>query len=379
MAGQPSMQEKQKATPIPGFRAGREERVTSRAWLGSRTALLGATVIVGTAAAGPWNASARGQAASPRVTLLDQRAPGLFDSTTQPLRGLEVRYRLDARVLLPLGFGAVPLWSRPDVGWVDASYRDRATDDGAVVRGYELFASSRPERARGLNRLGFFREALRLTGDGVEWTAYFGTMSASGEKSYSEATKAVEPGQPHVYDVTDGLAAPLLAQASIFNVPTEARAATASELYAILRPHLGQPRRTPSATGSPARPLPALAFLGALQASLARAADSAAPLKAKGLRVGFVHNGIVKQLEISGIRRDPRRAGAVAGSGFVRNANDVYSLDYRITSSEGTDGTFKIWGELPSSRPDLPGGPIAPLAWEFQPRSFLRIYAERMR
>jgi hypothetical protein len=164
----------------------------------------------------------------------------------------------------------------------------------------------------------------------------------------------------------------------MFRVGVETPAATASELYAILRPRLGEPRRTPSADSSPGRPLPPLAFLGALQAGLKRAAALAGrPANLAQARVEFVHNGSVRQLELLSLKRDPGRGRRLAGRGFVRNVNDVFTLEYRITSGRRTDGGFRMWVELPASGHDNADAPIVPLGWEFEMRSFLRLSAER--
>jgi len=311
-----------------------------------------------------------------RVPTLEARAPGLFDPASAQLRGQRVRYRVDADILLPLVLTSIHITSRSDVGWVTAGYRDCAADADAVLRGYELFSASRPERARGLNRQGFFREAVRIKPGGAVWTAYFGAMSYSPEQSYGEAEKALNAGRPQAYEITDGLATAEQARALVFRVVTESPASDASDLYAALRPLLAEPRRSPSVDAKPSKTLPTLAFLGALETSLQAAAAAPGHIDPKKKDIAFIHSGGVKVLELKGMSRDTGRGKRLASGGFVRTVNDVYSLDYRITTSQGTDSTFRMWVELPAAKRD-PDLPLVPISWEFQARSFLRLVAER--
>lgn len=92
-------------------------------------------------------------------------------------------YRVDATILL-LG---IPVFSRSGVGGGYA-----VVEEFDSVRSLQFAAGSDPERARGLNRLGFIHE-LR----GVAGSRYFGFMTSSGEESFAEARRALEePGAP---------------------------------------------------------------------------------------------------------------------------------------------------------------------------------------
>ncbi len=344
-------------------------------------ALLAALVGVAAArAAGPLAPPRPGDA--PYETWIDERAPGLFDAAAAPARSLHVAYRVDARIMLPLGFTTLQLWSRPDVGSATASYRDHDLPSGDIVRGYELFTSSKPERARGLNRMGFFREAIRLARGGPEWTAYFGAMTASPERTYGEAAKANDSGAERVYDATDGLTSPRQATSAVFRIETTERVDSADALYALVRPDLGRltPRRN-VLTGSPSKPLPPSAFLGALEETLQQAAARRDGSRLRpAVRVPFVHNGVVRQLEISGLTPDPTRGARFAAARFVRSAGQVFAMQYRIVTPGHDDFTFRLWAELPAgAREDPLAPPIPPLAWEIQVRSFLRLYYERVR
>ena len=78
-----------------------------------------------------------------------------------------------------------------------ATARDFAETQDARVRAYEFFAASLPDRARGLNRLGFLREVVRLTATGADWTAHFGVIAANREDTRKAAEQAKVPRQSH--------------------------------------------------------------------------------------------------------------------------------------------------------------------------------------
>jgi hypothetical protein len=99
-----------------------------------------------------------------------------------PDLNLERRYRADATVLL-LG---VPVLHRDAVGAGSVIWREF---DAGATRLLEFNGFSSPERAAGLNRLGFIRE-LRRTGHSDD-CIYFGLMTASPEESSETARKAL--------------------------------------------------------------------------------------------------------------------------------------------------------------------------------------------
>ncbi len=111
-----------------------------------------------------------------RVPLIDLHAYGVFDLTRPAARSARVDYQVNATVLVPLLFTSIPFVSRDDVGVASFTARD-FDEAGETLRAFEFFAASDPARARGLNRLGFFREAVALGDDGARWTAQFGVMT----------------------------------------------------------------------------------------------------------------------------------------------------------------------------------------------------------
>jgi hypothetical protein len=291
---------------------------------------------------------------------------------------------VDAHVLLPLGFTSMELWAKPGVGMAVASYRDCQTEAGDLVRAFELFSASDPERAHGFDRRGFFREALRVTPAGVEWTAYFGAMTSWPEKTLSDARKSANGPQPHTYEAIDGISTPLESRSSVFQVATEGRLSDPGALWSAVRPQLDakSPQSVLSQNGTAKRPLPAFAFLGALQVSLRSAAAHRAktPLSPGATRVAFTHNGLVRQLELTSIAADPARGRKAVDTGLAKNAADVFELHYRIINPGFEDGDFRLWAELPSATQDEAlTPPLPPLGWELQLRSYLKLVFERTR
>jgi hypothetical protein len=345
-----------------------------------------AVLVLATLVAGIAGVSALGRVPAdddvrPYSTWIESRASGVFDPATPQVRGLRAVYRVDAHILLPLGFTSLDILSRTDVGTAVASYRDCAAEGDDVVRAYEFFSVSRPERARGLDRRGFFREAVRLTPGGAAWTAYFGAMTTWPEKTLAEARKSVDRPPSHIYEAIDGLSSPLEMKSSVFRVSTDRPLTSPGEFWAAMRRQLEAtaPRYVDGKTGSSLKPLPPLAFLGALQASLRSAAiHRDRPLPPAATRLAFSHNGRLRQLELVSISRSARRARRYSNTGLVRNPPDVFELRYRIINPGSGDGEFLLWAELPANLRDDPRTPpIAPLGWEMELRSYLKLVFER--
>jgi hypothetical protein len=313
-------------------------------------------------------------------TSIESRAAAAIESDARAVGGYEARYRLDAQVLLPLWVTSVPLISRRDVGYAISAYHDYQSDDVGILRSYELFVASRPEQARGLDRTGIIREAVSLGSNGVNWTAYFGTMNVSPEGTLADARKALEAKSSLVFDVIDGSATPGEARSTVFTVALDRRRSDAAGLYAALREALDErsPSYTNSVTAGGTRPLPAIAFLGALQASLARLArDGGVVPSGPERRLPFVHNGSVRYLEfLDAVSVAPRKQASWAAK-FVRRPERVFRIEYRIINPGDRDGAFTLWAELPEA-PSAEMLPVPPLAWELRPRSFLKLRFERI-
>ena len=131
----------------------------------------------------------------PHTSRLNWDVPLGADSSSQR------QYRADAQVLL-LG---VPLLHRTNVGGGDAVWRESATPEGGLLRLLEFSGFSLPERAAGLNRMGFIRELSRFTDKTPSESIYFGLMTSSPEESAEEARRALTAHSPEVaYSVIEG-------------------------------------------------------------------------------------------------------------------------------------------------------------------------------
>lgn len=317
------------------------------------------------------------------ATRIETRAPGAFEPAARaPLGGLNVTYRLDAQVLLPLLVTSLTIYSRENVGSATASYRDALSGSGDLIRAFEFFTTSVPERARGMKRVGLFREAVGLGPVGTHWTAYFGVMSASPEQTLDQARNATQNAAT-TYQITDGFSSSTESAATRYDVTVDRPGTSAADLYATVRPLLRSqpPRHTRSLQGNPRQPLPSLAFLGALQVSMRELAMSRAhPGTGRTPSVPFVHDGSVRYLKVDGLKADPASGRPFVAGGFVKDTARVYRIDFRIVNPGKEDGSFRLWAELPSGVNDRADTqPIAPIMFELLARSFLRLHYERTR
>jgi hypothetical protein len=98
-------------------------------------------------------------------------------------------FRATATILV-LG---VPIFKRKDVGEGCASVETGASAD-QFVTALQFAAGSKPERARGLNRLGLMREVAIEQASTLLKTSYAGFMTSSPEKSLDQGRQALNTG-----------------------------------------------------------------------------------------------------------------------------------------------------------------------------------------
>jgi hypothetical protein len=305
---------------------------------------------------------------------IDSRAAGLFSPPFSPDR-VHVRYQADAQILLPLLITSVGLAWKRDVGFATIAYDERLSPEGRSLRSFEFFGTSVPERARGVDRMGFFREVLG--GGGAEWCAYLGAMTASPEQSLEQARRtAAEKRQVQGFEIVNGLFKGKQSQSDLFRLTASMRSTTASELYETLRPLLDRARpvttRTVPIAGADVRPL---SFLSGVAASLGRAAGAAGGDR-RTLRQLFVYHGRLRSLDVVGIEPDPEGGQLFQVRGLVTRADSVRRVDYRIMEGSDEQATFRVWIDTSAGAPRN-SVPLFPLAFEYQPRSFLKLRFER--
>lgn len=341
-----------------------------RSGLGILSAVVAATLTA------PAQASNR-----PPVPWVESWAPGVFDEGACPSLGT-VTYRIDATVLLPLLVTAVPVTRRADVGVATFAAYDCPGTGDARLRALEFFAGSFPERARGLNRLGFLREVVRFGRSGPEGTAHFGVITANREESVEQAKQALDQhadAQP--YTVIDGRITPAGASNTVTRMTLPGRWTSAGELYRTVQPiWIATPptdeRVFPNVDGQ-AFSAP-VGFLGALQISL-HGLEGVEGRRNRRAPVAYVHNGRAFTLDVSDTTVDRNQQRTFAQQGVVSPSAVIHRITYRILDNRRREvETFRVWVEWPApSVPDPLPPPLVPVAFEFRPRSFLELRAVR--
>ena len=334
-------------------------------------------------------AGARTQGAEPPVApWFETRAPGAFgDSRVAASKEWAVAYRVDAKVQLPLLIVKIPIASRQSVGVTTFSARDFTTDDRTGVRAYEFFAASFPERARGLNRLGFLREAVVVARTGIIETAQFGVISSEREDTMSKADRVLDSDAEVLpYSVIDSLITADAADSRVLQLLLSGQWDTGAGLYDEVRP------RWDSEDPTYTRHLPnddrsgyqtPLAFFSGLQVSMQAVANAVAagedPRRTQRYQP-YVHNGRALRFELREVARDGDRAAEYARAGWLENPALLRRLEYRLRDARGTEvDRFTLWVELRASSPDDPfPRPHLPVAYEYEPGSYLRLRAVRV-
>ena len=325
----------------------------------------------------------------PGVPWFETRAPGAFgDSRVAASQEWAVAYRVDATVRLPLLIANIPIASRENVGVTTFSARDFTMDGRTGVRAYEFYAASFPERARGLNRLGFLREAVVVTGTGIMETAQFGVISSEREDSMAKAEGVLDNDAELLpYSVIDTLITADVADSRVLQLLLSGQWDTAAGLYDEVRPQWDG--EDPTYTRHLSNDDPSsgyetpLAFFSGLQVSMQAVANAVAagedPRDTQRFQ-SYVHNGRLLRFELRKIARDEKRAAEYARDGWLQDPAALHRLEYRLRDARGREvDRFKLWVELRASSPDdfFPR-PHLPVAYEYEPGSYLRLRAVRV-
>ncbi len=324
----------------------------------------------------------------PIVPWFETRAPGAFgDPRAAASQEWAVAFRVDALVRLPLLIAKIPITSRENVGVTTFVTRYFTTGSGTGVRAYEFYAASFPDRARGLNRLGFLREAVVVAAGGIIETAQFGVISSEREDSMAKVEAVLDNDAELLpYSVVDTLITADGADSRVLQLLMPGQWRTATALYDDVRPrwnaeeptytrHLANEDRTGYETP--------LAFFSALQVSMQAVANAVAagedPRDTQRYQP-YVNNSRPFRFELRKIARDEKRADEYARGGWVENPEAVRRLEYRLLDARGKEvDRFKVWVELRASRPDDPfPPPHLPVAYEYEPAGYLRLRAVRV-
>jgi hypothetical protein len=332
--------------------------------------------------------SVSAQESGPATPWVEVTAPRAFDEFPPNVsEQWEVSYRVDATVRLPLLFAKIPIVSRERVGVTSFSARDFTPDRRTGLRAYEFYAASFPERARGLNRLGFLREALTVTRGRVTETAQFGVISSEREDTMAKADEVLDNDAELLpYSVIDSLIRPATASSRVVRLSLAGSWNSAASLHHDVRPMWDD--EEPAETrylenlGDDRYATP-LAFLGGLQKSLQDVADAVAagqdPRRTHRYQP-YVHNGRLFRFEVRSVDEDRDRAEDYGEAGWLEDPTTLRRVEYRLRNARGQEiDRFKLWVEL---RPRRPGNafppPHLPVAYEYEPGAYLRLRAVRV-
>ncbi len=265
-------------------------------------------------------------------------------------------YRANASIML---FG-ITLFARTDVGGGFARLTETAPGPSHQVR--LLFVSgSRPDRAHGLNRMGYIEESVSESNARPSHSEYFGFMTSNGEESLAEAKKALHgPSAGDAQFVAsrgeiDGGSARHTVHRLL--LPASSRWTDAPHLTGLVQQDLDHP-------GNDARyadlrhgeqPGTFLYTVLTMVRSPSRTNDGT-----------FVHNG--KLFHLRAVKHADEKAGAeFVATRMISSPHDAMELDGLIHNAKtGAETTFHVWFDRTSPN-------ALPLRFEFQPKSYLRL------
>ncbi|MDX2150813.1 MAG: hypothetical protein SFV54_08755 [Bryobacteraceae bacterium] len=261
--------------------------------------------------------------------------PERLDSSSGPTAQRR-RYRADAVIT----FLGIPIYSRQDVGGGYAVLEEARVDDARRLS-LEFAGGSRPERARGLNRLGFIRETVLERGGALAEARYFGFMTSSPEEDLDEARKALAAQNGSLfYSAVDGLAAKgrMISAKARLLFPASYSFTRHRELLGEVQKAFPQSRQAPVETEAGA---------GTFLYALSRAMADHSPR----FVCDYAWNGKIYQLKTE----------------KHREADGRWRLKGRVAERGRKAGPgFRLWYQ------DAPG-PVLPTRIELDARSFLKL------
>lgn len=282
--------------------------------------------------------------------------PWLRSSSLAAASARIVAYRVDAVIVL----FSRPIFTRTDVGEGVLYCHEEGAADERRLR-FAFAAGSRPERARGLNRFGYFSESIRAAAGGPPEAQYFGFMTRADEKNLKEAERALHArgggvpvvtisGELHGGGHFSRLANLELEAGARWSVWPQCLAASARAF-----------EQSAPAAAAPPRGSAAETFLLTLSRLLERSDASG--------ETPFLYGRNPRHLSW---RRSPDSKATLefAARKLVEPGRTVMRFDAEtVDESKNSRSRFSLWHD-PQARPSLP------LRIELQPRSFLRLRLE---
>jgi hypothetical protein len=269
---------------------------------------------------------------------------------------LERHYRADAQVLVL----SVPLLHRTAVGGGRVQWSEWAEANGGSQRLIEFLGFSSPERAAGLNRLGFIRELIRTAPGRMSDAIYFGLMTASNEETAAEAQKALHSNATEAaYSVIEGRIAGGASTSALahFIGPARITAERRTELVTLGRRALSAGSVHPAGFTMAQLPPP---FLNALADALCGPSQ----VQSKYLYGGRLYRLWLHTVADQNTTEDFRARKLIASTAKVVRASGKVQRE-----AGGKETQFRIWVEEGNRRP-------IPLRIEYQAKSYLRLTFE---
>ena len=271
--------------------------------------------------------------------------------------GRERRYRATAQILVL----SIPLVRWPNVGGGSTVWRETELAQKRCVRLLEFTGFSRPERAAGLNRLGFIREISRIAENAATESLYFGLMTTSPEETAEEAKKALHStAKQAAYTAIDGRIGDGMVKTVVahFEAPSQWSVTNREDLIQLARKALAS---------APARPMEGKPGGTEVRPFLETLADALRPNGPAEAR--FAYAGRFYRLWIEKAR-DAKATANFRQRGLVgANAQVVRATCKLKREAGGKESNFRLWVEEGAARP-------LPLRIEYQARAFLRLIFE---
>lgn len=265
-----------------------------------------------------------------------------------------VAYRVDAVIVL---FGRA-IFTRTGVGEGMLLHEEAGAEGAETSLKLAFAGGSFPERARSLNRFGYFSELVKLPAGAPPEAGYFGFMTRSEEKSLSEAARSLEASAGAVNvsairgEVCNGHHRARLA---VTPLAPGARWAVWQECLAEVVRSLAQ---DPAGETHAGREAHGNTFLHTVRQVLM-------DTRPRG-ETPFLYGRNPRRL-VWRREADRKAAAEFASSRLIAAGREVVRLDAAtVDDTTHRKSVFAIWYD-PEARPCLP------LRIELQPRSFLRL------
>jgi hypothetical protein len=260
-----------------------------------------------------------------------------------------------------VSFMGLTIFSRSGVGGGFASLDDGGTSADRQIR-LRFLSGSSPERAHGLNRLGFIEERIEEKIQSPTAIDYFGFITANKEGSMLQARSALNsaPKDSVLYTTAEGSLRGREVEYNVHDMflPARCRWADAAELLAKTAATFTSTTQTRKMTISS----PSGETINTFLYTVVRAIQSSTVASDSK----FLYNGKLYRLHYEKI--DDKRTGAeFAEAGLVASSETVVRLKGTMRRDGSFDDTvFRLWFDHASANP-------LPLRFEFWPRSYLKL------